>query len=447
MSRSAKEWRDQILDLIEPYCHAKWPDQPFQPGTTPVPVSGKVFDHEDVRSLVEAALDFWLTAGPFAERFENTLAEYLGVRYSLLVNSGSSANLLAVAALTSPQLGDRRLQPGDEVVTVASGFPTTVNPLIQYGLVPVFLDIQLPTYNLDVSRLEEAVSPRTKAIMAAHTLGNPFDLDAVQAVAARHNLWLVEDACDAVGAEYRGQRVGSFGDLATVSFYPAHHITTGEGGAVLTSRPQLKKLVESFRDWGRDCWCPPGRDNTCGRRFDWHLGQLPTCYDHKYIYSHLGYNLKATDLQAALGLSQLRKLPVFIERRRANFDFLYRRLEDCQEELILPEATLHSKPSWFGFPLTLRDTAPVDRTELVRFLEERRIGTRLLFGGNLLRQPAYQAIKCRVVGPLDNADRVTRNTFWVGVFPGLTEAMLAYIAASIKEALAFAARRRSLPAY
>lgn len=432
---SASELRARILQLVAEYAVEQWPARDFTPGHSAVPVSGKVFDGDDVQQLVDASLDFWLTTGRFSRNFESRFAAWWGKRHCLLVNSGSSANLVALAALTSPQLGERRLQRGDEVITCAAGFPTTVAPILQNGLVPVFLDVHIPTYNLDVTQLEAAIGPRTKAIMVAHTLGNPFDLDAVMALAKKHNLWVVEDCCDAVGAEYHGRKVGTFGDLATVSFYPAHHITMGEGGAVLTDNPQLKKLVESFRDWGRDCWCEPGHDNTCKKRFGWQLGELPQGYDHKYTYSHLGYNLKLTDMQAAVGLSQLDKLPGFIEHRRANFEYLYRALTPLTEFLELPKPTPHSNPSWFGFPITLKENAPVSRNQLVQHLESRHIGTRLIFAGNLLRQPAFKDTPRRVVGELTNADRVMNRSFWVGVFPGLTKPMLDFITASISEAL------------
>jgi CDP-4-dehydro-6-deoxyglucose reductase, E1 len=428
--------RERILGLVEEFAAAEWAPKPFVPGVTPVPVSGKVFDGDDVRSLVDASLDFWLTTGRFANDFERSLAAFVGVKHAILVNSGSSANLLALTALTSEKLGDRRLLPGDEVITCAAGFPTTVNPILQNGLVPVFVDVSLPTYGIDVSALEDAVGPRTRAIMVAHTLGNPFDVEAVLAVARRHGLFLVEDCCDALGAMYGGRMVGTFGDIATLSFYPAHHVTTGEGGAVLTSDFRLKKIVESFRDWGRDCWCETGVANTCGKRFDWKLGELPLGYDHKYIYSHIGYNLKMTDLQAAVGVAQFRKLPGFITRRRANFDYLLERTRALEDFLVLPEAQPGSAPSWFGFPLTLREGAPVTRRELVRFLEARKIATRLLFGGNLLRQPAYRGVPHRRVGALDQSDRVMERTFWLGVFPGLTGEMLDYVATSLREGLA-----------
>jgi CDP-6-deoxy-D-xylo-4-hexulose-3-dehydrase len=430
--------RAQILDLVEEYHREAFPERPFTPGQSFVPVSGKVFDHEEMRLLVDASLDFWLTTGRFAKEFEKQFAAYMGVRSCLLVNSGSSANLVALTTLTSPLLGARRLVPGDEVITCAAGFPTTVNPILQNRLVPVFLDAHVPSYNLDVSRLEEAIGPRTKAIMIAHTLGNPFELDAVLAVARKHKLWVVEDTCDAVGAEYDGRRVGSFGDLATVSFYPAHHITMGEGGAVLTSDPLLKRIAESFRDWGRDCWCDPGVDNTCGKRFTQQLGTLPEGYDHKYTYSHVGYNLKLTDMQAAVGVAQLKKLPGFIEARRRNFERLAAALAPLERHLELPVASKGAQPSWFGFPVTLRESAPLTRNQLVRFIEESKIGTRLLFAGNLLHQPAYKDVEHRVVGSLEGADRVMRQTFWVGVYPGLTDAMVDHIAGTITKAVALA---------
>lgn len=431
---SPEELRRQILLQVREFAGVQWGKAPFVPGVTPVPVSGRVFDADDVESLVDSSLDFWLTTGRFAAEFERRLAEFVGVRHAVLVNSGSSANLLAVACLTSEKLGDRRLRPGDEVITCATGFPTTLNPILQHGLVPVFVDVELGTYNVDVNQLEEAVGPRTRAIVLAHTLGNPFDLDAVHAVAQKHNLWLVEDCCDALGAEYGGRKVGTFGDLATLSFYPAHHITTGEGGAVLTSNPLLKKLVESFRDWGRDCWCEPGHDNTCGKRFGWQLGSLPAGYDHKYVYSEIGYNLKATDMQAAVGVSQLKKLPGFIETRRRNFRYLSARLEALGDAYILPRPTEGSAPSWFGFPLSVRPEAGVNRRNVIQLLESRKIATRLLFGGNLLRQPAYAGIQRRVIGDLEGADYVAENTFWVGVYPGLSAEMLDYVAEVLDQA-------------
>jgi len=431
MTEQASQLRRQILDLTAQYVAETSGPQEFTPRVTPVPVSGKVIDGRDVSAVVDSVLDAWFTTGRFAEIFERNLASFVGVRCASLVNSGSSANLVALSALTSPKLGERRLRPGDEVITVAAGFPTTVNPILQNRLVPVFLDVTIPTYEIDVAQLESARSERTKAVSLAHTLGNTFDLDAVCAFTRKYNLWLIEDCCDALGSTYKGRKVGTFGDLATLSFYPAHHITTGEGGAVLTDKPSLQTLVESFRDWGRDCWCEPGRDNTCGKRFDWQLGDLPYGYDHKYTYSHIGYNLKATDMQAALGASQLTKIRSFIEHRKANFTYLKRALAELEEFLWLPEATLHSDPSWFGFPIGIRKDAPFTRADLIRHLQANKIGTRLLFGGNLVRQPAYSEAEHRVFGDLRNADFVMSNVFWVGVFPGLTPAMLDFVAATI----------------
>jgi CDP-4-dehydro-6-deoxyglucose reductase, E1 len=430
---SADALRAHILDLIGAYHAAAFASKPFIPGVTPVPVSGKVFDADDIRHLVDSSLDFWLTTGRFAAKFESGLAAFVGCRSAALVNSGSSANLVALSALTSPVLGERRLQPGDEVITVASGFPTTVNPILQNRLVPVFVDVNLRTYDVDASQLDAARSPRTRAVMLAHTLGNPFDVGAVTAFCKQHGLWLVEDCCDALGATYQGKNCGTFGDLATLSFYPAHHITMGEGGAVLTNPPGLKRIVESFRDWGRDCWCEPGKDNTCGKRFDWQLGDLPHGFDHKYTYSHVGYNLKATDMQAAVGVSQLKKLPGFIEARRHNFRVLYEGLADLEKYLILPEATPGSEPSWFGFPIAVRPDAPFTREQLVRHLESKKIGTRLLFGGNLLRQPAYKNAVYRKVGELPNSDFVMNQVLWIGVYPGLTAEMLDYVIATVRE--------------
>ena len=432
MADTATQLRKQILDLTARYCLESSSARPFVPGVSPVPVSGKVIDGADVSAVVDSALDGWFTTGRFGETFERNLARFVGVRSAALVNSGSSANLVALSALTSPKLGDRRLKPGDEVITVAAGFPTTVNPIFQNRLVPVFVDVTVPAYEIDVSQLEAARSDRTRAVFLAHTLGNVFDLDAVSAFARKHNLWLIEDCCDALGSTYKGRNVGTFGDIATLSFYPAHHITTGEGGAVLTDKPPLQVIIESFRDWGRDCWCDPGKDNTCGKRFDWQLGSLPCGYDHKYTYSHIGYNLKATDMQAALGASQLTKLPEFIASRKGNFHHLKTALAGLEEYLILPEATPHSDPSWFGFPMGVREGAPFRRVDLIRVLDANRIGTRLLFGGNLVRQPAYQDCEYRVAGELHNTDFVMNNVFWVGVYPGLTAPMLDFVAATIK---------------
>jgi CDP-6-deoxy-D-xylo-4-hexulose-3-dehydrase len=422
--------RRRILDDVRAFAFGSLAAQEFIPGETPVPVSGKVLDGDDLAALVDSSLDGWLTAGRFTQEFQRKLARYVGARGSVFVNSGSSANLLALSALTSPKLGRRRLVEGDEVLTVAMGFPTTINPILQNRLRPVLVDVQLGTYDAKPDMLEEAVGPRTRAIMMAHTLGNPFDLDLVRRLCAEHKLWLIEDSCDALGSTYDGKRTGSFGDTATVSFYPAHHITTGEGGAVFFKSPLVKKQLESFRDWGRDCYCETGNDNTCLKRFEWQLGELPLGYDHKYIYSHVGYNLKATDMQAALGLSQLGKLDTFVERRKKNFAQLYAQL-DGTPGLILPQATPKSDPSWFGFPITLDPDLHVDREKLLRHLDERKIGTRLMFAGNITRQPAYREVDFRVVGDLTNSDIVMRRTFWVGVYPGLTEPMLDYIADSI----------------
>jgi len=427
-TKTADQLREELRALVRQYCDVALAPQAFVPGQSSVPVSGKVLDSTEIESLVEASLDAWLTTGRFAAQFEREFAAFMGVRCASLVNSGSSANLAALSCLTSPSLGDRKLSAGDEVITVAAGFPTTVNPILQNGLVPVFVDVQIPTYNIDVTQLEAAVSNRTKAIMLAHTLGNPFDVDAVTELASKHNLWMIEDCCDAVGSTYNGRSVGTFGHLATTSFYPAHHITMGEGGCVLTQSPALKKLAESFRDWGRDCWCDPGKANTCGCRFEWKLGDLPAGYDHKYIYSHIGYNLKATDMQAAVGVAQLQKLPGFIAARRANFTKLHAALSDLDDIFILPKATANSDPSWFGFPVAVREDAPASRNQIVRFLESRNIATRLLFGGNLLRQPAYRDIPRRVIGDLHNTDFVMNNVFWIGLYPGITQAMIDYTA-------------------
>ncbi|MDB9420702.1 lipopolysaccharide biosynthesis protein RfbH [Microcystis aeruginosa CS-563/04] len=427
------ELRSQVFQAVQKYYDFKFQPRAFVAGQTYVPVSGKVFDEQELVKLVDSSLDFWLTTGRYAAEFEERFAQWMGVKHCLLVNSGSSANLVALSALTSPKLGEKQLKPGDEVITVAAGFPTTVNPIFQNQLIPVFLDVKLPGYDLDIDQLESALSEKTKAIMIAHTLGNPFNLEAVMAFAEKHDLWVVEDNCDAVGSLYKGQKTGTFGHLATVSFYPAHHMTMGEGGAVLTSDTRLKKIVESFRDWGRDCWCAPGVDNTCNKRFGWQLGDLPFGYDHKYTYSHVGYNLKMTDMQAAVGVAQLDKLPEFIQKRRENFDFLHQKLQDLQDVLVLPEASPHSEPSWFGFPILVREDAAFTRNDLVKHLEEKRIGTRLLFGGNLLRQPLYQGLNYRVIGDLSNADKIMAGVFWIGVFPGLTEEMLEYVAATIRE--------------
>jgi CDP-4-dehydro-6-deoxyglucose reductase, E1 len=433
-SASEQEYalRQQVFAAVLDYYQFKFAHKQFIPGQTYVPVSGKVFDEQELVKLVDSSLDFWLTTGRYAAEFEQRFADWIGVKHCLLVNSGSSANLVALTALTSPKLGDKRLQPGDEVITVAAGFPTTVNPIFQNQLVPVFLDINLSTYDIDTNQLEAALSDRTRAIMVAHTLGNPFNLEAIMAFAQKHDLWVVEDNCDAVGSVYQGQKTGTFGHLSTVSFYPAHHMTMGEGGAVLTSDSRLKKIVESVRDWGRDCWCPPGIDNTCNKRYGWQLGELPDGYDHKYTYSHVGYNLKMTDMQAAVGVAQLDKLPDFIEKRRYNFEFLHQNLQDLQDVLTLPAKAPNSEPSWFGFLLSVKADAPFTRNQLVQHLEEQRIGTRLLFGGNLVRQPAYKDLNYRVVGNLANTDQVMESAFWLGLFPGLTEEMLTYIVSTLR---------------
>ncbi len=438
MSERAAELKRQILELTAEYHAEAFPQRVFEPGVSAVPVSGKVIRADDMSAVVESALDGWFTTGRWAKEFEKKLARFFGLRSASLVNSGSSANLVALSALTSPKLGDRSLKPGDEVITVAAGFPTTVNPIFQNRCVPVFVDVILPTYEIDVTKLEQARSERTKAVMVAHTLGNVFNVKAVSEFCKKYGLWLVEDCCDALGASFEGQKVGTWGDVATVSFYPAHHITMGEGGAVLTDKPALKVLIESFRDWGRDCWCEPGVDNTCGKRFDWQLGELPCGYDHKYTYSHVGYNLKATDMQAALGVAQIAKLPEFIERRKANFATLREKLADLQDVLMLPVAGENADPSWFGFTLGVKPGAPFTRDQLTRALEAKKIGTRLLFAGNLLRQPAYEGWEYRVVGEMTNTDYVMNNVCWIGVFPGLTGEMLEFMSATIHEFVASA---------
>ncbi len=397
------------------------------PGESYIPVSGKVIDEEDVLWGIESMMDAWLTAGRFSQKLERELARYFGSRFSLLVNSGSSANLVAFYALTSPKLKERAIKPGDEIITVAAGFPTTINPMIQFGCIPVFLDVEIPTYNIKVEDIEKAISPKTKAIMLAHALGNPFNLSVVMAIAKKYNLWVIEDDCDSLGATYEGKKTGTFGDLATLSFYPAHHITMGEGGAVLINNASLKKVAESFRDWGRDCWCAPGKDNTCGERYCQQLGELPDGYDHKYTYSHMGFNLKVTDMQAAVGLSQLTKADHFVARRKENHAMLLGMFKEFEEHFILPEATENSDPSWFGFMLTIRETSPINRNKFVEYLENNKIGTRLFFGGNLLRQPAYSTLNYRKIGDLENTDLVMNNSFWLGVWPGLEKKHYEYI--------------------
>lgn len=427
--------RAQIAKLVEEYATIALAPQPFLPGASTVPPSGKLLDATELKYMVDASLDGWLTTGRFNAEFEKKLAAFIGVKHLITVNSGSSANLVAFSTLTSPKLGDRAIQKGDEVIGVAAGFPTTVNPILQFGAVPVFVDVDRLTHNIDASKIEAAISPKTKAIMLAHSLGNPFNLDVVTAICKKYNLWLVEDCCDALGSTYRGQMVGTFGDIATLSFYPAHHITMGEGGAVFTNNDDLKTIAESFRDWGRDCYCPPGKDNTCGQRFCWKLGDLPEGYDHKYTYSHLGYNLKITDMQAACGLAQLEKAADFIQARKTNYAFLKERLKDCEEFLNLPEPTEHSDPSWFGFPITLKENAPVTRLDLLTYLDQNKVGTRLLFAGNLTRQPYMIGANYRISGDLTNTDNVMNNTFWIGVQPSLTPAMLEFAAQKIESYL------------
>lgn len=425
--------RQEILELVGKYYAQAFPKKPFLGGISQIPVSGKVFDADELTNLVDSSLDFWLTSGRYAHEFEEEFAKVMGVKHAMLCNSGSSANLLAVSALKSDRLGKRALVDGDEVITLAAGFPTTVNPIIQNRLVPVFIDCELGTYDATAEQMQAALSPKTRAIVMAHTLGNPFNLDAVMQIAKENKLFVIEDSCDAVGATYDGKPVGSFGDLSTASFYPAHHVTMGEGGCVQAKTASMRKIVESLRDWGRDCWCPTGEDNTCGRRFDWELGGLPYGYDHKYTYSHIGYNLKLTDMQAAVGVAQLKKLPGFIAARRKNFNRLYQGLKKYEEFFILPQSTPKSEPSWFGFLITIRPGSPFGRYDLVQHIESHRIGTRQLFGGNLLQQPAYVNIPHRVVGDLTNSEIITTNTFWLGVFPGLTDEMIDYMIAVVSE--------------
>jgi CDP-6-deoxy-D-xylo-4-hexulose-3-dehydrase len=429
--------RSQIGELVRQYAEIAYTPEPFVPGESAVPVSGKVIGALELQFMVEASLDGWLTTGRFNAQFEQRLAEFLGVKHLITVNSGSSANLVAFSTLTSPRLGNRAIKPGDEVIGVAAGFPTTVNPILQFGAVPVFVDVELATHNIDANKIEAAISPKTKAVMLAHSLGNPFNLDVVVALCKKHGLWLVEDCCDALGATYHGQMVGTFGDISTLSFYPAHHITMGEGGAVFTNNHELKLIAESFRDWGRDCYCPPGNDNTCGKRFCWTNnelgGALPDGYDHKYTYSHLGYNLKITDMQAACALAQMDRIEEFIAKRRANFRYLKHRLQSCTEFLYLPEATPGSEPSWFGFPLVLKPESRIQRTDLINYLEQNKIGTRLLFAGNLTKQPYMKDRNYRISGELVNTETVMTQTFWIGTFPALGESQLDYIASKIEE--------------
>lgn len=431
--RSPDSIREEIAELVQQYADIVYAPKPFLPGESIVPVSGKVIGATELKNMVDASLDGWLTTGRFNADFEKRLAEYLGVKHLITCNSGSSANLIAFSTLTSPKLGGRAIQPGDEVIGVAAGFPTTVNPILQFGAVPVFVDVDLATHNIDADKIEAAISPKTKAIMLAHSLGNPFNLKVVTELCQKYNLWLVEDCCDALGATYDGKLVGTFGDIATLSFYPAHHITMGEGGAVFTNNAELKLISESFRDWGRDCYCPPGKDNTCNKRFCWKLGDLPEGYDHKYTYSHLGYNLKITDMQAACALAQLDRVDEFIAARKSNFSYLKDRLSSCEEYLHLPLATENSDPSWFGFPMVLKESAGVPRVELLNYLDQNKIGTRLLFAGNLARQPYMKNRNFRVSGTLTNTDIVMNQTFWIGVFPGLTNLHLDFIADKLEE--------------
>lgn len=432
MNKTPEQLRLEISHLVQQYADLALAPRPFVAGESNVAVSGKVIGAKELQLMVEASLDGWLTAGRFNTAFEQRLAKWLGVQHLITVNSGSSANLVAFSALTSPRLGERAIKPGDEVIGVAAGFPTTVNPILQFGAVPVFVDVELGTYNIDASQLEAAIGPRTKAIMLAHTLGNPFNLEVVTALCRKHGLWLVEDCCDALGSTYDGKLVGGFGDIGTLSFYPAHHITMGEGGAVFTNNAELKLIAESFRDWGRDCYCPPGQDNTCGKRFCWKLGDLPEGYDHKYTYSHLGYNLKITDMQAACALAQLDRLDGFVQARKRNFAKLHERLQSCAEVLLLPQATANSEPSWFGFPITIKPGARVKRNDLLQYLEQQKIGTRLLFAGNLTRQPYMIGRNYRVSGELKNTDVVMNDTFWLGVHPGLDDRMIEHMATSVE---------------
>ena len=427
--------RQKIAALVDEYAKLKYTPQNFMPGETVIPPSGKVLDAAELKSMVEASLDGWLTTGRFNDAFEKKLRDFLGVKFLITTNSGSSANLLAFSALTSPKLKERAIKPGDEVIGVAAGFPTTVNPILQFGAIPVFVDVDIATHNIDVTKIEAAISPKTKAIMLAHSLGNPFNLKVILEICKKHHLWLIEDNCDSLGSRYNGQLTGTFGDIGTLSFYPAHHITMGEGGAVFTNNAELKMIIESFRDWGRDCYCQPGKDNTCGKRFCWKLGDLPEGYDHKYTYAHAGYNLKITDMQAACGLAQMDKLEGFIQARKDNFRYLFERLQSCQDFLILPEATANSDPSWFGFLMTIKPEANIRRVDLLSYLDQEKIGTRLLFAGNLIRQPYMQGRNYRVSGDLTHTDTVMNDSFWVGVYPGLTEEMLDFTASKIESFL------------
>ena len=427
-----KKLRSKISNLVKKYSDLEFRKRKFIPGKTTIPPTGKVIGNIELQNMVQASLDGWLTAGRFNKEFEKKLAKFIGIKQLITVNSGSSANLIAFSALTSSKLKERAIKPYDEVITVAAGFPTTINPIVQFGAIPVFVDVKIPTYNIDENAIEEAITPKTKAIMIAHTLGNPFNLKAIKSICEKKNLWLIEDSCDALGSTYEKKMVGTFGDIATLSFYPAHHITMGEGGAVFTNNIRLKMIAQSFRDWGRDCYCEPGKENTCGKRFDWKLGDLPKGYDHKYIYSHAGYNMKITDMQAACGLAQINRVQQFIKSRKSNFKYIYDRLKSHEEFLILPKATENSDPSWFGFPITLRENLSITRTDLLRFLDKKKIGFRLLFSGNVTKQPYMLEKKFRVVGNLNNTITIMNNTFWIGVYPGLTHKELDFVTDQIK---------------
>jgi CDP-6-deoxy-D-xylo-4-hexulose-3-dehydrase len=433
MNNNILEIRNEILNLVNDYSNINFTKKDFIPGVSEVPVSGKVIGALELQHMVSASLDGWLTTGRFNEQFEKKLANFLGVKCLLTVNSGSSANLIAFSTLTSPKLKERAIQKGDEVISVAAGFPTTVNPIIQFGAIPVFIDVKIPTYNIDENLVEEAITNKTKAIMLAHTLGNPFNIKKIKEICDKYNLWLIEDSCDALGSKFNGQNIGTFGDLATLSFYPAHHITMGEGGAVFTNSIKLERIAESFRDWGRDCYCEPGKDNTCNKRFGWQLGDLPFGYDHKYTYSHLGYNMKITDMQAACGLAQLDRLEGFIKKRKENFNYLFKNLKNMEEFLILPKAEQNSEPSWFGFPLSLKQNPKYNRNDLIKYLNQYKIGTRLLFSGNLIKQPFMKGVKFRVNKDLKNTDFVLENTFWIGVYPGLRTEHFDFIIQKIKD--------------
>ena len=431
--KTTESLRKDIAELVSQYAALQYVKKPFEAGKTVVPPSGKVIGETELQYMVEASLDGWLTTGRFNDQFEKELAEFIGINHLITVNSGSSANLVAFSTLTSPKLGIRAIKKGDEVIGVAAGFPTTVNPVVQFGAIPVFVDVDSETHNINADLVEAAITSKTKAIMLAHTLGNPFNLEKIKQICEKHHLWLIEDCCDALGAKYNGQHVGTFGDIATCSFYPAHHITMGEGGAVFTNDPKLAVIAESFRDWGRDCYCKPGCDNTCGKRFNMQLGSLPEGYDHKYTYSHLGYNLKISDMQAACGLAQLKRLPEFITKRNSNFDYLAQRLSTLSDFIELTKPTENSEPSWFGFPITVKESSGVSRVDLTKYLDQNKIGTRLLFAGNLIRQPYFEGLEYRVVGELTNTNITMHQTLWLGIYPGLGNEQLNYIAEKMEE--------------